>query len=160
HSARFALESMRVPEAGQALMNAAEETTGPLLVGILQSLKVRHEGSVEKMVRLAEDPDPDVAVAATAWLGDAASPSAIKALFASLPTSNQGERRNAIYDALLAAANKLLANGDHSGASAIFEKLANSGAPDFVRTAAYCGSIKAMPDTKALDVVASSLKGP
>ena len=43
HSARYALESMQAPEAGEALVAALPKTSGLLKVGIINSLAVRKD---------------------------------------------------------------------------------------------------------------------
>ena len=62
HSARYALESMPTPKAGQALADALGKTSGPTQVGIIMSLGFRHETrAVPGLAKLLTDQDTQAA---------------------------------------------------------------------------------------------------
>src|ERR1035441_7024269 len=69
-SARYALESMPTPKAGQALADALGKTSGPTQVGIIMSLGFRHETrAVPGLAKLLTDQDTQAAAAAATALG-------------------------------------------------------------------------------------------
>lgn len=160
HTARYALESMQAPEAGKALTSALGETSGLIKAGIILSLKVRHEtGATGDLVKSLDDPDPNVAAAAAAALGNMEPAQASRPLAASLAKTSDASVRNAIQNALLASAYGLLAQGKSEEAAAIFEKLLAPSGPDHIRTAAYRGAIASASPDKALKLVTTALEG-
>ncbi len=55
HSARYALESMSAPEAGQALVQALTKTAGLTRVGVISSVGNRREaGAIPELGKIAE----------------------------------------------------------------------------------------------------------
>lgn len=160
HSARYALESMPAPEAGLALMEALDKTSGLTKAGIIHSLGQRREArAVPLIARLLADPDPNVACASAGALGRISGASAIQSLLAALSDIRKAIPRNAILDALLAAANQALLEGGRDNASAIFEKLYKIPAPDHVRAAAYRGMIAAADRSRALELMKTAIHG-
>ena len=71
HMARYALERIPAPEAGQALRTALPKVTGKLKIGMISSLGVRgEEASLAPLQALLADSDAAVAQAAAHALGD------------------------------------------------------------------------------------------
>lgn len=69
HYARYALEPMPDPAAAEALRAALGKVKGRLLVGVINSLGQRRDAqSVEALGKLLDDPDREVAEAASAAL--------------------------------------------------------------------------------------------
>ena len=70
HYARFASQGNPASEAGEAFRSALEKTSGPLKVGIINSLGARRdEKAVAALAGLVTDANRDVAVAALDALG-------------------------------------------------------------------------------------------
>ena len=160
HSARYALESMPAPEAGLALIEALEKTTGLTLAGIIHSLGRRREASaVPKITGFLAASDPNVARAAAAALGRIGGARAVGALFAALSDIRTTQPRNAILDALLEAASQALAEGDRDQGSAVFEKLYRIPVPEHIRAAAYLGLITAAARSWALELMTTAILG-
>ncbi len=158
HSARYALESMAMPEAGSALAEALGKTAGLTKAGILNSLGNRREApAVPALVKALADPDAAVNSAAAVALGKIGGPEALRALKASLPGPN-ATAHAAIVDGLLLCANGLLAAGDRAGAGAVFQQLYESKEKDSVRVAAYAGMIRSAGD-RALALVTAGIAG-
>jgi len=160
HSARYALESMPVPEAGLALVEALDKTGGLIRMGIIHSLGERLEKQAVPIIAgLLADTDPNVASAAAAALGRIGSSSAVQSLFTGLSDITKAGLRNVILDALLAAAYQALGEGGRDSASAIYEKLYKIPAADHVRVAGYRGMIAAADPRRALELVKIAIQG-
>ncbi len=159
HSARYALESMPCPEAGAALIEALDGTKGLVKAGIVHSLGLRRESrAVEALTGLLGDADLDVARAAAAALGRIGGAPAIAALRAAFPYKSIGGPREAIYDALLTAASRDLADGHKDEAASIFRQFLTAPVPDHIRTAAYRGLVLASPPGRAVELVRAALR--
>jgi len=160
HSARCALESMPAPEAGLALIEALDKTTGLTLAGIIHSLGRRREAAaVPKITGFLAGPNPNVASAAAAALGRIGGAQAASALFAALSDTRTKQPRKETLDALLEAANQALAEGGGDKALAVFEKLYRIPAPDNIRAAAYRGLIVAADRSRALELIKTAVLG-
>jgi HEAT repeat protein len=160
HSARYALESLPAPEAGYALIEALDKTSGLTKVGIIHSLGRRREArAVFVLRRLLGDLDPNVACAAATALGRIGGASATRALVDALPEKIDVALRDAVLDGLLTAANQELAEGRRESAFAAFGKIYQIPVPDRVRTAAYRGMIASASPTRALELVKSAIQG-
>lgn len=121
HMARYALELMPAPEAGEALRAALPKVGGKLRIGVISSLGVRGDAAgVAPLQALLADGDPAVARAAAYALGAIGSPEANAAL-ASAKASPAV--RAAMDDAALACAEKLVANGRKPAAKATYQRL-------------------------------------
>lgn len=139
HLGRYALEVMSCPEAGQALRDALRQLKGKLLVGAINSLGARRDlESTSQLAALLADPDPAVAGAAAAALGQAGTRDAAKALRAFLDRAPK-DRRRAAADSCLACAERLLAAGEKDAAREIYQALSSSQEPEHVRLAAMQG---------------------
>jgi len=160
HSARYALESMPAPEAGLALVEALDKTSGLTRAGIIHSLGRRREArAVPALNRFLVEADLSVACAAAAALGRIGGSPATRALLDALPRKSEARLHNAIVDALLAAANQDLTEGRRDAAYTVFEKILAVPAPDFIRTAAYRGLIASADRTRALELVKTAIQG-
>lgn len=138
HMARYALESIPAPEAGQALRAALPKVAGKLQIGIISSLGVRREpASIATLQSLLGHADAAVAQAAAHALGTIALPEADKALAAA--KSNNPRTAAAIADGSLECAEKLLANGQKAAAKATYQRVLGSNPAKPVQVAATRG---------------------
>jgi HEAT repeat protein len=137
HMARYALELMPAPEAGEALRAALPKVGGKLRIGVISSLGVRGDAAaVAPLQALLADGDPAIARAAAYALGAIASPEANAALAAA--KANPATRA-AMADAELACAEELLANGRKPEAKATYQRLLGGNPSKGVEQAAACG---------------------
>jgi HEAT repeat protein len=149
HSARYVLESMASPKAGQALVNALDRTAGLTKVGIINSLGARRETeAVLILIRLlpssgpAQESDTAIAAAAAAALGEIGGPRAVKGLQAAARAST-GSIHFIIADALLRCANRMLVSGDRAKARALLKQVYETEQLDQIRLAAFSGLLRA-----------------
>lgn len=141
--ARDALETMPVPEAGQALLAALSRTRGLARAGVIASLGARRERkALPQLVALLNDTDAAVAASAATALGRLGGPEAIRALWKAASKPAPATRVAAI-DALLACAERLLAERDVREAAAIYQAMWSPRYPSHVRTAAFRGLVLA-----------------
>ena len=158
HSARYALESMPSAKAGRALADALAKTSGLTKVGIINSLGFRGENpAVPDLAKLLTDPDARVAAAAATALGQIGDSKALQAL-QNAAVHSAGPVHNAVVDARLRGANRLLAVGSPSQALKIFQALYETEKGDTIRTAAYRGMILAS-GKQALHLMTSAIRG-
>ncbi|HAK95392.1 MAG TPA: hypothetical protein DCM87_10400 [Planctomycetes bacterium] len=142
-AARYALERITAPEAGQALRAELARTPPAGRIGIINSLGVRREPeSVPALAACLGGDAPEVAAAAAAALGDIGGEEAAKALGAARAKA-AGDLRLAIADALLACAERLLAEGKPADARALYESLDSAGQPAHVAEAVRRGITRA-----------------
>lgn len=159
-SARYALESMPAPEAGLALVQGLEMTSGLIKAGIIHSLGRRRETRACPALKgLLADPDPNLASAAASALGRIGGTAAVESLFSALPTETVPGRRAVILGAIVAAADQELADGRREAAFAAFERLHGKAVPDHIRAAAYRGMIASASQARALRLLRSALEG-
>lgn len=143
HMARFALEGIPAPKAGQVLRDALAKTSGPLKVGVISSLGGRGDTeSVEALGKLLGDSDAMVAKAAAKALGAIRGADAAKALADA--KSDNAEVSPYITDARLACAEALLADGKKAEAMTIYKSLGGEGQPKHVQLAAKRGLLAAV----------------
>lgn len=137
HMARYALELMPAPEAGQALLAALPKLGGKLKLGVIASLGVRGDAAaIAPLQGLLADGDPAVAKAAAYALGAMATPAANTALAAVTPNA---AAQAASGDAALRCAEKLLAHGGKAEAKATYQRLLGSKPGKAVEAAATRG---------------------
>lgn len=138
HMARYALERIPGPEAGQALRDALAKVDGELKIGMISSLGVRGEAeSVATLGALLGDGNVALATAAAHALGAMALPEASAALAAAKPSDAM---KATVADATLACAEKLLAAGNKAAALKAYEGLLKTSPSDVVRQAAERGT--------------------
>ena len=120
HMARYALGRIEVPEAGAALHDALNRTSGKTKAGIINSLvEADYAEAAADILKLIDDSDSDVAVAAikgAGHLGGADAVSALRALRSSAATDLQVE----IDAAILARADRLARDSDEAAAKEIY----------------------------------------
>jgi HEAT repeat protein len=140
HMARFALERIQGPEAGQALRDALPKVAPELQVGLLSTLGARaEEADVPLFASMLSDKNPAVARAAAVGLGHIGSSAAAAALAAAKPSDPAAT--SAAIDASLACAEGLLAAGKKAEALAVYKRFAGSDQPKHVRLAATRGML-------------------
>lgn len=155
HMARFALERIPAPEAGDALRQALGTVRGDLVIGMISSLANRRdEASVAPLALLVRGESASVATAAAAALGRIATPAAAAALATATATATSGPVAAAVTDARLACADALVAAGDRAAAKAIYEAVAaavgdgpQTHRDRAVRIAARSGVLACLDDT-------------
>jgi len=139
HMARYALERMPFPETLDALGDALTAVKGKIKVGIINSLGARRDPrSTSRLAALLGDPDPEVAGAAAAALGEIGTLEAAAAL-RSFQEKSSENLRGVAADACLACAERLVAAGHGDQAREICEVLRSPGQPEHVRLAAARG---------------------
>jgi len=137
HMARYALERIPGPEAGQAMREALAKVPANLKVGISSSLGVRGEAtSIPALQPLLANGDAAVAAAAAYALGDIASQDAAKVLVTAKPAA---ATKVAVADASLNCAEHLLAAGNKGAAKITYEKVLASTPSKQVKDAATRG---------------------
>jgi HEAT repeat protein len=140
HMARFALERIGAPEAGQALREALPQLSGALKIGVISSLGARRDkASIAALAELVDGADAFVAKSAAEALGAIGSADALVALKDLRPASS--EASGAAVDAQLACAEQLLANDQKTQALAVYKSLAGHDQPKHVRLAATRGML-------------------
>lgn len=140
HYAREALEAMASPEADAALRAALGRLQGVQLVGAINSLGVRGDTvAVPALVKLAEGAEANAASAALVALARIGTPAAMSKVQAALG----GARRDAAAEAVIVAADRLLARGQAAEAAKLFEAVRASGVSGQPRLSAIRGAILA-----------------
>jgi HEAT repeat protein len=135
HMARYALERIPDPQAGQALERQVRKLNGLLKIGVISSLGTRGQG-VSLLRPLLQDSDEGVARAAAIALGRIASADANKALASAKPRPTLAV---VFGDASLSCAEKLRAAGHTKEARATYERLLKSSPSELIRRAADLG---------------------
>ncbi len=134
--ARWALEAIEDPAAGEALRSALPKLKGRQLIGVVNSLGVRRDAkAATQLIALVRAPDRGAAEPALAALGLIASPEALKTIHAVLANGPDPLRVPAAH-AALAAADHLAGQGDRAAAKKLRAAVAGASVPDYIRTAA------------------------
>lgn len=136
HMARYALERIPEPQAGQALERQLRKLSGNLKIGVISSIGTRRQAAVGLLRPLLKDPDDAVVRAAAVALGGIGSVEANKALGS---TSPRPALISVFADASMCCAEKLLAAGHPKEAKATYERLLKSKPSELVRQAAERG---------------------
>ncbi len=141
--ARIALEAIPGPEAGTALREAMGKTQGRLLVGVINSIGVRHDmGAVDGLVAKLKDADADVASAAAVALGHIGNDQAAKALEQSLAGAPT-QVRPAVAEGCILCAEKSLAANKTADAVRIYDAVRQADVPEQRQVEAIRGAILA-----------------
>jgi len=141
--ARYALERIPGSAVDVALRDSLGKAKGKAKIGIINSLGQRRDkGAVGALSGLLGEPDEAVSTAAAAALGQIAGPQAAKAL-AEAKNKAGGKLLLVVLDAYLKCADQLVADGNKTGAIAIYKELQKEGMPKPIRTAALTGMINA-----------------
>jgi len=158
HSARYVLEPMPMPEAGTALIKALGKTSGQVRIGIINSLAVRREvNAAAPLTKMLADSDVSAAIAATAALGQIATPEAVAALEA-VPASAPAALHDAVVDAMLNCGLRFLSTNRRQEALAIFQRLYLAEKAPNIHQAAFTGFVRSSGD-RALQLTLSALTG-
>ena len=155
HMARFALQFMVVPEAGEALREALSNLDGNLKIGVLGSIGQRGDrDAVPQISPLITDGNIDVARAAIETLGRIGGPEAAAVLAsAQVPAS----LKPACDNAYLMCADKMLTEGQQREAAQIYREMIAPASGTWIRIAAYKGLVRAEKD-KAVPLILALLK--
>lgn len=155
HMARYALEAIPGPEAGQALIDALDAVSGKFLAGVINSLGTRQEAAAAPaLASRLRDASPEVARAAALALSRIATPTTTKTL---LDTHGAGEAVAA--DALLGLAERLRAQGQHEAAARIYTHIYEADWPKHVRLGAFSGLLALEPERTGARARAAILSG-
>jgi len=144
HPARFALESMPYPAAGDALRKSLVKATGLARAGIIDSLGQRRDASAVPLIApdLAAKDIVLVSAAATA-LGKIGTSQSVSLLLAARETA-PGPTRLKIDDGLLLCAARLCAAGKNESALTIYTALTLPGETRLVRAGALRGRMRTL----------------
>lgn len=145
HMARFALEPMPYPEVDRVLRAALDTTQGMPKVGLIISLGARRDAEAAPLIiPLLRDGNPEIAAAAIGALGRIATPEAVDALTASYDGAAP-RTQQAVCDALLAAVQQVLSDGDGARAARMSADLLAPRWPVHVRMGAFAALVEADP---------------
>jgi len=137
------LERLPFSEAADALRAALPKAPAPLQIGLIASLAARRDvASVPSLIPLLGASNPAVASAAARGLGAIGDPRAIAALEAAA-SGSEASARPELQRALLAGAEALLTAGQRADAARLFGVLFASASLELLRTAAWCGQVRA-----------------
>jgi len=146
HMARYALEPMPYPQAGQALRDALAATNGRPRVGVIISLGARRDAeAVPLLIPLLQASQADTVRAAVGALGRIAAPEAVEALLGFRSAALEAVRP-ALAEGLLAAAQQCVQDGEGERAAPVYRELLTAEWPMHVRTGAFRGLAYAEPD--------------
>lgn len=160
HMARYALEPMPYPEAGQALRDALGTTSGRLKVGVINSLAIRKdEQAVPELTKLLSDSDAMIMQAAAVSLGQIANAEAQKALEDAIAQANSPRGNlNALCDGLLGCAEKLALKQQPKEAIRLYDLVLQApNATPQVRSAAMRGAVLNRNTEEALPLLMAQL---
>ncbi len=159
HMARYALESIPGPAAGEALREALRRTDDAVKIGIINSLGARRdEKAVPALIELTRTPDRAIVRVAVAALGNVADSRSIEAL-RGLLDEGPGDPREPVVGALVRAADRARDEGRTEAAARIYEEVYTSDAPASLRVGAYRGLVLSKGDRGA-DLLAKALMDP
>lgn len=134
--ARYGLEPIADPSAGDALRAALPKLKGILQAGVINSLGVRRdEKAIPALSRLVRDSDVNVSRAAIAALGSIGAAASAKEL-QTLATRSTGLTKMAAADACLVCAERMLAAGDRDQALKMYAFLSSPDMPKPARLGA------------------------
>jgi len=140
--ARYGLEPITDPSADDALRAALSKLKGNQLIGVINSIGKRRDSKASPaLARMLHGPDPEVARAAAAALGNIGGVSSVKELQAALART-KGMTRMAVADASLVCAELFLAEGKCDQALSLYASLSVPDVQKPVRLAAMQGIIR------------------
>ncbi len=126
--ARIALEAIPDPAADAALREAMGKVQGRTLIGVINSLGVRHDAAaVGALAERLQDADAEVASAAAAALGCIGNAEATQALQQALTTAPGA--RSAVAEGCIFCAEKLLTEGKMAEAEQLYEQVRKADVP-------------------------------
>ncbi len=140
--ARYGLEPMAAPAAGEVLRAALGKLSGNLQLGVIASLgKRRDTQALAPLLRLMQKADPPLAQAAAAAVGSIGTPEAARALQAALAKSS-GQTQIVLADAALVCAERFLADGRRDEALALYSFLSGPQMPRAARHGAMSAIVR------------------
>ena len=155
HMARFALQHMAAPQAGDALRQALSTLEGNRKIGVIGSIGQRGDHkAVGELAKLITGDNPKIARAAIEALGTIGGSEAAHAL---ADTRVPESLRTAYDNAYLMCADKMLAEGQMKAAVTIYRTMIAPANNTWIRIAAYKGLVQAEKD-KAVPHVLALLK--
>jgi HEAT repeat protein len=161
HMARYALERIPAPEAAQALRDAVAKLSGATKIGAIGSLGARRDAaSVPALAGLLGDTDTAVARAAALSLGAIGGTEAANVLGDASKTAPEGVKE-AVADASLICAERLLADGKKAEAVLLYKSLDGATQPKLIRLATIRGLLTTTDATsdERLQLIGSLLIG-
>jgi HEAT repeat protein len=159
HAARYALEGMAYPEAGDALRQALAKTSGLIKAGLVDSAGWRRDtAAIPLLTSLLTGTDTTLASAAAAALGRIGGKDATGALVA-VRDQAPATVQPTVLNSLLRCAEQLLAGGDTQGAATLYRDLTGPKFPASVRFAAWRGLVMADAGARA-DLVTKAIVDP
>ncbi|MHC4996775.1 MAG: hypothetical protein ACYTGQ_17180 [Planctomycetota bacterium] len=157
HMARYALERYAGTEARDALHAALHQTTGELLVGVINSVGARGETvSTQHLSPFLQDPDADAAIAAADALGYIPTVGTLRAIDSAVSNASS-ELQERLYLAALRAAHGLSERGRTNPALRVYERLYAESLPVKIRIAALTGLAKAQDEAAAVSTLLNVL---
>ncbi len=158
HAARYALEAMPYPQAGQALRDAVGKTSGPVKAGLIASLGWRRDtAAIPLLAPALSDSDATVAASAALALGRIGGAESEAALNKACGTS-KGAVKNTVLDAILSCAENRFSSGNASDALVLYQNVLQAQPPSSIRLAAWRGV--ALSDGKRrMELVIEALSG-
>ena len=145
HMARYALERIAGPAAVKAMRDALAKVSGLEKVGVINSLGMCEDAeSAGALLPLLGDSDPQIVAASAAALGRMATPDAAVALL-NFKAKATPALQAVAADACLDAAARTLKRGQADAAAKIYETLDSDKEPEYVRMAAFQGTVMAKP---------------
>lgn len=158
HLARYVLERMASPTAGDALRRALAKTTGQLRAGLLNTVARRGDtAAVPTAIADLKSSDDLVANAAASALGQLGGDASVEALHVARTDADTPLRRT-IDEALLLCAERFVTTGRVSAAADIYDHFQNSDRPPHHRLAALRG-ILAIDRIAAIEQVLDAIEG-
>ncbi len=155
--ALFALQRIPDPAVGTALRGFLRDAAPATKIAIVNTLGERREaGAAGDLGRLLTDPDPAVARSAATALGKIGGAEATRSLERARERTT-GEVRDAVLDAYLHCADRLLAEGSSSRAASIYRDVYDGEDARNLRAAALRGLVMADP-ANAAETIVSSLR--
>lgn len=146
HMARYGLEPMPDPEAGQALRDALGKVKGKLLVGVINSIGARRDDkATDALAGILGDADAAISGAAAGALGRIGDAAAAKILAKAI-AGVSADKRQAFGDACIRCIEELTASGDRDAAASLAQATRNADMPAHIRLAATRGAILAKGD--------------
>jgi HEAT repeat protein len=157
--ARIPLEAIPGPAPEAALRSAMGKLQGKLLIGVINSIAVRHDSeAVNGLVKRLKDADPDVASAAAVALGRIGGATAAQALSQSLADAPAAGRPANAEGCVLCAEN-LLAQGKPADAVALYDTVRAADVPRQKMLEATRGAILAR-QSAGLPLLLEQLRSP
>lgn len=158
HLARYALEPIQEPAVDAALRAALGRVDGARLAGVVDSLGKRRDAeAVLLLAPLLTHAEPAVANAAARALGRIGTAVAVQALDATWAAA-PANRREALGDGLLRAAEVRWAAGDYAVAIQVYDRMQADATSPALRAAAVRGAILARGED-GLPLLRSALQG-